>query len=213
MKRVTLTTQQKMYSLLTVVILFIVGVLLFFHRVNVDDTARIYNQFASSKKEIESLIESGSMASTIQKDLERIKATTIHELNQSLIREGEELLFLQSIEKFSATYGLIQTIQLQEKDEEDAGFPFPISRVFLDVSGDFKSILQYVDSLEKSEYYIQILSITMNKGTATTFGNTNTGTLQGNLPGATPILIEETIPNSTGPIINAKINAVVFWEI
>lgn len=112
-------------------------------------------------------------------------------LSSIFIKKDQELEFITSLENAAQANNLEQQIKLQPINKETTALiqsaPMQIS-----LKGSFRDILQYLQSLEKLSYYININSINLNNPTTKKEA--------------------ATAQKATSITINAEITALTYWE-
>ena len=158
-KPVTISPKRRLYWSMCITLITTVMLSVFFIIPSVRETKKAYALFVEKKVEIDNLIQSGSTASVLQRQL-AAHENKLTVLREGLIAEGRELDFLQFLEDLGKTNGLEQTIELTEKEQvlKDSQ-NFARSGVALQAKGTFSRIAQYLLAIESAPYYININSM------------------------------------------------------
>lgn len=109
------------------------------------------------KERRETLELKSSPTQNIKKNLNKlneIKKTS--KTYSSFVAKGEELNLIESLEKIADKHFIKQDIDIGTPTKEEE---LPISII---LEGDYISLLKYLTSTEKEEYYINIQSLTFN---------------------------------------------------
>lgn len=89
--------------------------------------------------------------------LNKIKKTS--KIYDSFVVRGEELDFIESLEKIAATHSIEQDISIGQYSNTKTEEELPVTII---IKGDYISILKYLTSLERKNYYINIQSINLD---------------------------------------------------
>lgn len=116
--------------------------------------------------EKESLEQKSFLGQNIEKnisELSKVKKST--KLINSFIASNQELSFIESLEQAAAELSISQKIDVGEiEGGENENKKLSLT---IDLQGDYVSLLKYLALLERSDYYININSLTMKKSGAT----------------------------------------------
>ena len=107
-----------------------------------------------------SILEKKSFANQdIKEKLERInKIKKSPEFYSSFINQGQELAFIETIEKIADKYSVKQDLKIiNQADINKENLSLSIN-----LQGDYISLMQYLTSLEKEKYYINIELLTLS---------------------------------------------------
>ena len=86
----------------------------------------------------------------------------ISNIESNFMKKGEELDLIKLLELIALENGVTQTIS-PSSPKETPKDSFDIMILRLNITGNFKNVLNYVQSIESSKYYININSINIVK--------------------------------------------------
>ncbi len=130
------------------------GLILFIILPKTEQISAAKKQIAEEKKELTHLLDKGQSVTQTIKNLRQIeKETDI--LNNIWLHRGNELSFIKNLEKAAEEHNLTQTIKfdntLNNNDGKISEIPLEI-----DLEGTLINILNYINQLERLDYYINI---------------------------------------------------------
>lgn len=146
----------KKISALAIGFLLIIAILFFLILPAISDIKTISADVADKK----SILEKKSFANQdIKEKLEKInKIKKSPEFYSSFINQGQELDFIETIEKIADRYSIKQNLKITNQADikrEDLSLS-------INLKGNYISLMQYLTSLEKEKYYINIESLTLS---------------------------------------------------
>jgi len=96
-------------------------------------------------------------AQNIKKNINKLNEIKKNsKIYNSFVTKGEELNFIESLENIAKDNSVKQNIEISNPDKKEK---LPI---LIMLEGDYISLLKYLTSLERSEYYINIQSLSFN---------------------------------------------------
>lgn len=108
--------------------------------------------YAARQQEIKRLAVTHAGPKTLNQEMTKMREQ-ITELNQALVRRGDEITFIQFLENLAVQHNVSQRIGLET--------PVPGSaelKVSLTISGTLDNFLSYLSALEHGGYYFNIIS-------------------------------------------------------
>lgn len=187
MKRISLTTKKKVYLMAAgglLVLVFLVAVVL---APSIRQTKRLNENVVRTKEEVKNLIIAGSTAGLLEKQIV-VYQKDMHKLNEGIIEFGNEVEFIEFLEKLAKRDGVKQTLQVIQP-AVTAESAYTTSTVSFKLEGTFQHLLSFWMDLEKSPYYVNIASFT----------------IQSAITSSEQISVEE-------PLLTANLSGVVFWH-
>lgn len=187
MKRISLTTKKKVYLMAVcglLVLVFLVAVVL---APSIRQTKRLNENFVRTKEEVKNLIIAGSTAKLLEKQVV-VYQKDMHKLNEGILEFGNEVEFIEFLEKLAKRDGVKQTLQVTQP-AVTAESAYTTSTVSLKLEGTFQHLLSFWMDLEKSPYYVNIASFT----------------IQSAITSSEQRSVEE-------PLLTANLSGVVFWH-
>jgi Tfp pilus assembly protein PilO len=191
------------WSILGIVI---IGVLISYFIKNLNQINAQKIEFDKRKQEINKTVEQGISSTKLQTQLTDWK-NQMSKFNANLLSERTMVEFIQTLETLSAKYQLSQTIDISEKQAN-------YSNLTIKLSGDFANFIKYLNSLENSPYYIDILSVHLQSTTISSFNKPISRPFQiitlNELDNASSTLA--TTKQTDASLLEAQIEAKVFWQ-
>lgn len=77
-------------------------------------------------------------------------------LSRYAIREGDELLFIQSLENIAGRYRLVQDIQLETANQKDVSAWEKVVPLTITLTGSYPDVLRYLRDAETLTYDLQL---------------------------------------------------------
>lgn len=204
MKFLSLTTKKKVYLMtgggILALVFLVAGVL----APNIKQTKRLHENFVRTKEEVKNLIIAGSTAKLLEKQL-TVYQKDMNKLNEGVLKLGSEVAFIEFLEGLAERGGVTQTLQVTQPAMTPQS-AYATSAVSFKLDGTFQQVLSYWIDLEKSPYYVNITSFTIQKAGVKEVSNY--------FP---PVLSESVIGEAEQraaeePLLTAKLSAVVFWH-
>lgn len=149
-----MTVEKKL--LLTILISIIFILILFFAIIEptfleIQDLAM---QVEKEQQALEDLYQKGKTISQIKNDLKEI-GNKQETLNKVFFTKDEELNFITTLEKISSQNNIKQEINL--RDQQDFQNNYRVATIHLNLEGDFKNLIKYLESLEHLEANFNIV--------------------------------------------------------
>ena len=187
MKFLSLTTKKKVYLMAVGGLLVLVFLAIVVLAPSIRQTKRLHVDFVRAKEEVKNLITVGSTANLLEKQLNAYQKD-LHKLNEGILEFGNEVEFIEFLEKLAKRDGVKQTLQVTQP-AVTAESAYTTSTVSFKLEGTFEQVLSFWMDLEKSPYYVNIASFTISAA-------------------ITPS--DERVAEE--PLLIANLSGVVFWH-
>lgn len=169
--------KKKIISAVIVVLVFMALIIYFIILPTINDIKQISDTIYAERVDLEKKYLRGQLLKTTINEFEAVKPAQ-EKLTSVFIIEGKELEFITALEKIATLWGLDQNLVLQPVQAK-SGFSYA-QPLEIKVKGDFVKILRYLNDLEKTKYYFNITSLSLNNDN---IGNNITADFQGNIFG------------------------------
>ena len=120
-----------------------------------------YSNFIMQKKLAEALLHAGATDSVIQSQIAGLGKSMVY-FNDSFLRPGKEIEFIQFLESAGRENGIVQTIQLNDPKLDKQDDLYPTALLVIKIRGTFLHFLHYLIDLEHNAYYINVSSISLS---------------------------------------------------
>lgn len=144
-KKILITVTGVVLILLTIIYLIIIP--------TNKQIRNLHNAIVSEEKELELKLKKGMLIKKINEDFLKIKSDR-EKLYSMFIPSGLEIKFLETLENIIKSYNLTQDIVPIKLGDKTKVLLLKIS-----VNGDFVQIIQYLNQIEKINYYFNINKI------------------------------------------------------
>lgn len=154
-----MATKKKIIISIAIVLVFTALIIYFIILPTVNDIKQISNTIYAERVDLEKKYLRGQLLKTTIKEFEASKPSQ-EKLASVFISEGKELEFITALEKIAGVWGLEQNLSLQPV-ETKSGFSYA-QPLEIKIKGDFIKILKYLADLEKTKYYFNITSLSLD---------------------------------------------------
>ena len=180
----------------------------------------LYAEFETRRDLIAAQISEDGQKETVALQVNQFQ-TNLDTLNESVLKDGDEIILIKFLEQVSSIHKLTQSISLSEREKVDSVVgevaPLPHSQVTLQLEGEFQNLIGYLADLEKSRFYIIVESIVIQSTGVPQTPSIEKNVLQTNL--AAPLPFEEMpleIPVAVAPAarspLTVTLTASVYWN-
>lgn len=170
---------------------------------SIRDILNLAQKIESQRVELESMYQRGRSLKKTHTDYESIK-DKLPKIKNILLRPGEELGFITSLEELASQNNVEQKITIDTESLKKTG-GYSTMVVHLDLLGKYKDILGYIIDLEKLDYYLNFKQINIANENARLF-NTKPG-----LP-ENPVLSIQSQGGGSDNKIKVNIVALSYWR-
>jgi Tfp pilus assembly protein PilO len=156
-----LNLNKKYYSLLTCAIVFFALVFLIIIP-NIKKIKSINYEILNQRKIMEEYFAKGQNLKNSKEQYANIKENA-DELDKIFIKDGSELSLITALEKISLKTNVNQNIDLRADEIKEEGKikEMPIN---LRLKGNYNNLMNYLDSIESSDFYINIETLDFSAG-------------------------------------------------
>jgi Tfp pilus assembly protein PilO len=154
-----MVSKKKIIISISTIIIVTVIVIYFIILPTSSEIKEISRAVHNERVDLEKKYVRGQLLKKTIKDFEKIKPEK-YKLISVFIGQGEELKFITELEKIANARKLSQKIELGKVDEKkvtkNSLYSLPLK---INLTGNFISIIQYLNDLERSNYYFNISAI------------------------------------------------------
>lgn len=153
--------RDKLLITLIIIPIFLIALSLLIICPLIQDIRILSDQIHRERVELERLYQEGQLLRKVRSDWEKIKPE-LTSLEGVLLKKDGELEFITTLENLGDQNEIKETIHLDPQDQivRDKVRLLPLR---LKLTGEFSKIFQYLNSLEKLDYYINISSLSFNR--------------------------------------------------
>lgn len=153
--------RDKLFITLIFIPVFLLALFLLIIWPLIQDIRILSQQIQRERVELERLYQKGQLLRKARLGYEKIKPE-LTSLEGVLLKKDGELKFITTLESLGDQNEIEQEIHLNPQDQivKDNLRILPLR---LNLTGEFENIFQYLNSLEKLDYYINISSLSFNR--------------------------------------------------
>lgn len=151
----------------------------------------------SEKNELTRLFNQGKNIKELRNQLERYKKDAL-KLQSIFLYQNNEIEFITALEKIAAKNDIGQTINLAEPQTSDTDLT--TSAINLEITGNFKQIINYLEDLENLDYYVNLSQIQLLNGRENS---------DQNIPPLTAVDSQEIAVSQK---LNARLDGQIYWQ-
>lgn len=157
---------------------------------------------SAEKNNLKDLLALGQNITTNQKNLNYVEKN-LEALGEPFLKKGEELKFITDLERIATENGIEQEILFNNDSGETSGGA-KIVPVEIRLNGGLYNTMNYINSLEKINYYININRIRINSSGAVNYAK-KAGQQTAKDGKAEEVIVEEYI-------LSVNISAITYWK-
>ncbi|NMC51725.1 type 4a pilus biogenesis protein PilO [Candidatus Kuenenbacteria bacterium] len=157
---------------------------------------------SAEKNNLKDLLALGQNITTNQKNLNYVEKN-LEALGEPFLKKGEELKFITDLERIATENGIEQEI-LFNNDSGEAPGGAKIVPVEIRLNGGLHNTMNYINSLEKINYYININRIRINSSGTVNYTK-KAGQQTAKDGKAEEVIVEEHI-------LSVNISAITYWK-
>ena len=148
------------YSIIVALALLALGIFVIypaFHKILI-----IKTEINQEKDRLEKKLSMGLNAKKIKEELEAVESS-LPELDKTLIKKGDELLILTTIEDLAAKNKIILNTVKPDFNGQTIGSGIYKTSIEINAAGNFNDLLLFLNSLDSSAFYLVTDQLTLNK--------------------------------------------------
>ena len=192
-------------TILTLILGFACLAIIFFVIVpSLQDILKLSNEIQTQREALEDMYQRGQNLKKTHEQFDQIQTET-SKIKDLLLKKGEELNFITSLEEVASQNNVIQNIQLDTNNiNHQNGYATMPAK--LNLSGRYQDILGYLIDLEKLNYYLNITHIALNSEGSRSFSSKTR---------INPIPLEplrDAGEDKAERLIRVTIDAVSYWR-
>ncbi|PIR66708.1 MAG: hypothetical protein COU51_02405 [Parcubacteria group bacterium CG10_big_fil_rev_8_21_14_0_10_36_14] len=173
-----MTFIQKTFISTIVLSLFGVSIYFFIIQPTIADIKNFNDRIQIERVSLENKYTSRRNIKNIIADVSEIKEQLTDIEDKMIIKSGEEVGFIRSLENIASLNNLVQKISLRPTDEQEINLATKYN-ITINLAGDYIDTLKYLRDMEASDFYIIIYGVNItsnknNKTNAASSGNVKT---------------------------------------
>jgi len=156
--KISLKPKQKIY---VIVLTFIIFIVLMTYLIIIPSLKKIKKtrvDILNQKIELKQSMDQSKNLNQLKEKINNIEPE-LKKLDKIFINKNRELDFITSLEAIAEQYNIEQNINLNPGKNEEKGYKS--SPITINLEGNYLDILQYLRTIESSQYYININSINL----------------------------------------------------
>ncbi|MCG2693924.1 hypothetical protein L6259_01415 [Candidatus Parcubacteria bacterium] len=173
---------QKTFITTIVLSLFGVSIYFFIIQPTITDIKGFNDRIQVERIALENKYTNRRNIKNIIADVSEVEGQLSNIENKMIIKSGDEVEFISSLEKIASLNNLVQKISLRKTDEQEANLATRYN-ITINLAGDYIDTLKYLKDVETSDFYIIIYAVNVTSNKDKKADAASSGTVKTNLYG------------------------------